>query len=312
MFGTCFKWLKITCSGLLTVFACSIAMAADSNAPKSPKTTADIIAAAPASDWRDVSASDLMVMNLPQGQVFIELADRFAPNHAANIRTLAHQGFFDGLAIIRVQDNYVTQWGDPDDDDPKLAKPLGDAKTKLPAEFFIPYKGLPITPIKDVDGWAPVTGYVDGFPVAADPKKNKAWLTHCYGMIGAARSQAIDSSNGTGLYAIIGHAPRGLDLNITVVGRVLRGIEYLSALPRGGATMGFYDKPEQRVGITKVQMASDINEAERPKLEVLKSDSKTWASVLESRRNRSGWFVHSFDHTEVCASSVPVRNKPEK
>ncbi|MBK9520995.1 MAG: peptidylprolyl isomerase [Rhodocyclaceae bacterium] len=310
MFGTLFNRVKMACAGSLAIAVNFVAIAADGEAPKTPKTTAEIIAAAPASDWRDVAASDLLVMDLTQGQIFIELATRFAPLHSANIRTLSHQGFFDGLAIMRVQDNYVTQWGDPNDDDPKLAKSLGDAKTKLPAEFFIPFKGLPITPIKDVDGWAPVTGYVDGFPVAADPKKNKAWLTHCYGMVGAARGQPTDSSNGTGLYAIIGHAPRGLDLNITVVGRVLRGMEYLSALPRGGATMGFYDKPEHYVGITKVRLASDISEAERPKLEVLKTDSKSWASVLDSRRNRSGWFVHSFGHTEVCASSVPVRNKP--
>ena len=301
---------------ILSSVALLACLANAKDAPNKPakawKSSAEIIAASPASDWRDVAANDLIVMDLPQGQVLIELAKRFAPKHAANIRTLSHEGYYDGLAIIRVQDNYVTQWGDPNGDDPKLAKPFGSAASKVPAEFSVAYKGLPITRLKDVDGWAPVTGYVDGFPVAAEPKQNKAWLTHCYGMVGAGRGELIDSSTGAELYAIIGHAPRGLDLNITVIGRVLRGIEHLAALPRGGANMGFYDKPEQYHAITQVRLAADIVESERPRLEVLKSESQTWADVLNARRYRGGWFVHSFGHTEVCASGVPVRNKPEK
>ena len=296
----------------LTIFSAANAAEAPGKVAKPWKSSAEIIAASPATDWRDVAANDLVVMDLPEGQVLIELASRFAPRHAANIRLLAHQGYFDGLAIIRVQDNYVTQWGDPNGDDVKLAKPFGTAETKIPAEFSVAYKGLPITRLKDVDGWATVTGYIDGFPVAAEPKQNKAWLTHCYGMVGAGRGEAMDSSTGAELYAIIGHAPRGLDLNITVVGRVLRGMEYLAAMPRGGANMGFYDKPEQYRGINKVRLAADISEAERPKLQVLKSDSPTWAAVLDARRYRGGWFVHSFGHTEVCASSVPVRNKVQR
>ena len=209
-------------SGIALIAAMSNVCAKDPGnaAKKPPKTSAEIIAASPATDWRDVAPIDLLVMDVPQGQVLIELAKRFAPAHAANIRTLAHEAYYDGLAIIRVQDNYVTQWGDPNGDDVKLAKPLGTAAPKVPAEFSVAYRGLPISKLKDNDGWASVTGFVDGFPVAAEPKQNKAWLTHCYGMVGAGRGEAVDSSTGAELYAIIGHAPRGLDLNITVVGRV--------------------------------------------------------------------------------------------
>lgn len=303
---------------LQMIFSCCFAFAlttanagATKAAPKKPpRAGAEIIATSPASDWRDVAPTDLLVMDLPQGQVLIELAKRFAPAHAANIRTLAHEAYYDGLAIIRVQDNYVTQWGDPNGDDAKLAKSLGTAAAKVPVEFSVAYKGLPITKLKDVDGWASVTGFVDGFPVAAEPKQNKAWLTHCYGMVGAGRGEAVDSSTGAELYAIIGNAPRGLDLNITVVGRVLRGMEHLAALPRGGINMGFYEKPEQYHPITKVRLAADIAENERPRIEVLKSDSKTWADLLNAKRFRGGWFVHSFGHTDVCTTSVPVRNKP--
>ena len=108
-------------------------------AAKAPpvKSMQDILDAAPASAWRTLDPANTLYLELATGRVVIELAPDFAPAHAANIRTLAKEGYWDGLAIIRSQDNYVVQWGDPNDDDPakKSGKPLGSAKAKLPAEF---------------------------------------------------------------------------------------------------------------------------------------------------------------------------------
>lgn len=187
-------------------------------------------------------------------------------------------------------------------------KPLGQADAHLPAEFSIHYKGLHIAKLKDVDGFAPVTGFIDGFPVAADPKKDMAWMPHCYGVIGAGRGNTVDSSNGSSLYAIIGQAPRALDLNITVVGRVVKGMEALSALPRGTGALGFYEKPEQYVPIKRARLLADIPEAERPQLEIMRTDTATWQALVESRRHASGdWYVHSAEHTNVCNINVPTR-----
>ncbi len=295
---------------LLLLALASAAWAADPPPTTARPSSAEILAQSPAGDWRGLDPENTVLMELPQGQVLIELAPRFAPRHAANVRQLARGGYYDGLAVVRVQDNFVTQWGDPNGEDEKLAKPLGKAEVRLPAEFSIPLKGLALTRLPDVDGWAPQTGFVDGFPVAADPKKDRAWLAHCYGMVGAGRGNAVDSSNGTELYAVIGHAPRGLDLNITVVGRVLKGIELLSSLPRGGPNMGFYDKPEQRLTIQRARLLADMPESERPALQVLRTDSKTWGALLDARRWRSGWFVHSPGHIELCSASVPTRPSP--
>jgi peptidylprolyl isomerase len=209
----------------------------------------------------------------------------------------------------------VTQWGDPDGEDAAKARALpGGAKAQLPAEFAVPIdrigKEAGFTRLPDLDGWAPRTGFAEGFPVAADPKTGKAWLAHCYGMVGAGRSDAVDSSTGTELYAVIGHAPRGLDLNITLVGRVLKGIELLSALPRGTAAMGFYDKPEQRTGIQRIRLLADVPPAERPALQVLRTDSSTWTQLLDARRYRGGWFVHSAGRIDLCGASVPTRSAP--
>lgn len=292
-----------------------------SKAPQPTRTAQEILAASPVSHWRGLDPENTLLMELVtsqgNGQVLIELAPRFAPAHAANIRALARGGYWDGLAVVRVQDNFVTQWGDPDGEDAAKARPLpAGASAKLPAEFSVPLdrigKSAGFTRLADKEGWAPRTGFADGFPVAADPKAGKAWLAHCYGMVGAGRSDAVDSSNGTELYAVIGQAPRGLDLNITVVGRVLKGMEHLAALPRGTAAMGFYDKPEQRTGIQRVRLLANISPPERPALQVLKTDSSTWTQLLDARRHRGGWFVHSPGYIDVCSASVPTRPTPDQ
>jgi len=253
-------------------------------------------------------------MTLPSGIVWIELGPRFAPHHAANIRTLVAQHYFDGLAVIRVQDNFVAQWGDraANDEDTAHIRSLGAAEPKLQPEFSVPLAGLHIDRLKDRDVWAPVTGFVDGFPVAADPKTHRAWIAHCYGTIGAGRSDTVDSANGAELYAVIGQSPRGLDLNITPVARVLQGMELLSSLPRGGQNMGFYDKPEQDVRITKIERLADMPEATRPDIRVFRTDVPQWNEIIESRRNRKdGWYVHKAGAIDLCNITVPVRIQPK-
>src|SRR3954469_16571801 len=119
---------------------------AQASAPHA-RSTADILRDAPASAWRRPDPNDVLAMTLPSGIVWIELAPRFAPHHAANIRTLVAQHYFDGLAVIRVQDNFVAQWGDPaaDYDDPAKGRSLGAARRTLPPEFSISDKGLNIS-----------------------------------------------------------------------------------------------------------------------------------------------------------------------
>jgi peptidylprolyl isomerase len=287
------------------------AMAKPSPTPR--MTQADIIKAAAPSDWRRLDPDNTLVMEVQGKPVVIELAPRFAPRHVGNIKTLTREGYYTGSAIVRVQDNYVTQWADPADEEKEKdkLKPLGTALAELPAEFSIAFKGLPLTRFTDPDGWAPVSGFVDGMPVAADPAKNKAWLAHCYGMVGAARGAKPDSSNGTSLYAINGQGPRQLDLNITVVGRVVKGMEVLSSLPRGPAPMGFYEKPEQYVPITRARLLADMPADERPAIEILRTDTATWRQLVEASRHAiGGWAVRSALHSNICNRSVPTRDIP--
>src|SRR3984957_12363359 len=178
-----------------------VQMASAADAPAKPPTTADVIASSKPSDWH------ALYLNLAAGRVVIELAPAFAPNHVKNIKALVAEKYFDGLEILRSQDNYVVQWGDPHADaraeDKDKPRPIKNAKRTLKAEFTIPQsKNLPFTPLPDHDGYAPQTGFSGDFPAARDPKTNMAWMTHCYGTVGVGRDVDSDSGGGAELYVV--------------------------------------------------------------------------------------------------------------
>lgn len=271
-------------------------------------TMQEIIAASSAADWRTPDPDDLLIMDIPGGRVVIELAPMFAPEHVANIRTLAAQGYWNGLAIIRSHDNFVVQWGDTAED-PKNARPTGAAKTKLPAEFSLAgFDPKTFHALPDADGWSKTAGFMAGFPAATDGKQT--WMAHCYANVGAGRGIEADSSIGTELYVVIGHSPRQLDRNITSVGRVLQGMEYLSVLPRGTGPLGFYEKTEQFVPIKSIALASSLPASEQVNLEVFRTDTPTFDALIESRRNRKDDFYHApAGYIDLCNVPIPVRVK---
>ena len=289
------------------------ALGASSALAQPPRTMAEILDASAAADWRAPAADDLLVLELDRGQVVIELAPDYAPEHAANLRTLAREGYFNGLSINRAQDNFVVQWGDASADNPATRRSLGSARERLPAEFSAPISdALAFTRLPDVDGWAPEVGFDRGFPVARDPATQRQWLAHCYAAVGAGRGDAADSSSGTELYVVIGQAPRQLDLNITVVGRVLQGIELLAALPRSSAPGGFYAQPALRTPIRSIALASALPAAEQPRLQVLRTDGAAFAELVESRRNRpDAWYLRPAGHIDLCNVPLPVRQSPD-
>lgn len=283
-------------------------------------TAKELLAKSKPAEWRAPDPQNLLYMQLPQGRVVIELASDFTPLHAANIRTLVHEHYFDGLAIVRVQDNFVTQWDDPVGDEDKVDKTklrsLGKAEKTLPPEYTraIDPK-LPWTALPDGDVYAPQVGFSEGFPVARDPASGHEWLTHCYGMVGVARDIAPDSGNGSSLYAVIGQAPRGLDRNLAIAGRVLQGMQYLSALPRGTGPLSFYTKDSERTPIISVRLASDLPEAQRERIEVLRTDSPTFAAVIEAKRNRhDDFYTVPAGKIDLCSIDIPVReaDKPKR
>jgi peptidylprolyl isomerase len=268
------------------------------------RTMSDVLAAASPADWRTPDPEDLLYLQLDRGLVVIELATPFVPEHAANIRRLVRQGYFDGLAIVRSQDNFVVQWGDTEG-----KRSLGGARRTLPPEFTARIgDDWPFTPLPDVDGYAPEVGFSLGFPAGRDRRTGEAWLAHCYGMVGAGRDTAVETGSGAELYVVIGHAPRQLDRNIALVGRVLQGMELLSTLPRGAGPLGLYEDPGQHVPIRRLRIAADVPAAERQPIEVLRTDTATFTDLVEARRNRRDeWYKRPAGHIDLCNVPIPVR-----
>jgi len=284
----------------------SVAAGAPTPSPAAPafgKTMSDILASAQPDDFRTPEPENTLYLELASGRVVMELAPLFAPNHVANVKALVREGYFDGTAIVRVHENYVVQWADPDG-----KRELRGAQRTLAAEFERPATGVAFTPLPDRDTYASEVGFSNGFPMARESASGSAWLVHCYGMLGAGRDNSPDSGGGTELYVVIGHAPRHLDRNVTLFGRVLSGMERLTSLPRGTAPLGFYEKPEQRVAIRTVRVAADVPAAERVALEVLRTDTEAFRNLVEARRNRrESWFVNPTGRVELCNVPVPVR-----
>ena len=299
-------WRGLAAALLLAVVASGArAGQAELPAPRPALSMTELLAATAPGDWRLVDPSEMLVMELAAGRVVIELAPAFAPVHVANIKTLVRSGYFDGLSINRAQDNFVVQWGDPDEKNPRSLK---GAKASLDAEFTTRAFTIPFTRLPDGDGYAPQVGFSAGMPAARDSEQGQAWLAHCYGMVGAGRGNEPESGNGSELYVVIGHAPRQLDRNIALVGRVVQGMEHLAVLPRGGGPLGFYERPEQRVPIRSIRVGADIPYAEQPRLEVLRSDRPAFEALVELRRNRRDeWYRQPAGHIDLCNVPIPVR-----
>lgn len=320
-----------------------LAQAAPAPARKpEPPTPASIVAAAPRSDWRAIPARDLLVMDLAPvrrapRRVVVQLAPApFAAGWTANIRRLAAAHWWDGTAVVRVQDNYVVQWGDPTEKKPlppgiapvpesAYVTPLdtiADARPSIGAqdlpEVSARAKRLSDVAIRDTvtaaapQGWHERDSYaewvelLDGWPIAAD--RANAWMPHCYGMVGVGRNLSPDTGTGAELYTVIGQAPRHLDRNIAMVGRVIAGMEHLSSLRRGTGDLGFYKTPAERTPIVRVRLASDLPAAGRPAFEYLATDSDSFAAYAAARANRrDAFFNRPAGGIDICNLPVPVR-----
>ena len=312
-----------------------------------PVTPTSIVAAAKTSEWVTIAPDDLLVMELapdtagrPRRVVIQLMPPPFSQGWVRNIRKLARAHWWDGLSVNRVQDNYVTQWGDPESDDKAKAKPLPGGLERMAERDYIasPQKALPFasltqrlrrerfdalrsdsTPPAEKtgegllealrgDSYAVNTGFAQGWPVGTESTPTGAWPVHCYAAVGVGRDLSPDTGTGAELYTVIGTPPRQLDRNIALVGRVVEGIEYLSSLPRGTGDLGFYKTAAERVPIRTVRLASELPEAERPRLQYLSTESASFARYVEARANRhDAFYIRPAGGVDVCNAPVPVR-----
>ena len=258
-------------------------------------------------DWVEIPPDELLVFTLRNGrEVTIRLAARYAPAHVANIRAIARARWWDGETVYRVQDNYVAQWGDATE---KKPLPSG-VVAQPPAEYRWPRYDA-VTQLARPDPYATRAGHsADGWPLATNGRES--WIPHCYAMVGVARDMAPSTGSGGDLYAVIGHAPRHLDRNIAIVGRVIDGIDALSTLPRGtGGGLGLYEDPRLYVPIATARLASDLPPATRPRWQYRRADNPRFAAWLKGRENREPpFFQVPAGGADICNAMPPVRRMP--
>ncbi|MBB3035017.1 peptidylprolyl isomerase [Alteriqipengyuania lutimaris] len=349
---------------LFAATAATLALATTTLAqePEAPAPSpGEIVNAAPQDEWVVIDPEDLVVMTLPpladgsERKVVMQLiGEPFSQGWVENIRTLARSEYWDGSEILRVQDNYVVQWGRPDPEMGVEPKPVPEGLNVMPESEYVANRtreqaralrdssalfharagdrfnefcegdgelkpgwnirkcsGFNLS-LADVHGMISV-GFEQGWPIGATINWDQVWPVHCYGMVGVGRGMSPDTGDGSQLYTVIGHAPRHLDRNIAVVGRIVDGIEHLSSLPRGKGALGFYEDPAKRVPIVSVRMAAELPASEMPRFEYLSTESDSFAAYADARANRRDpFFIQPAGGADICNIPVPVRRAGER
>jgi peptidylprolyl isomerase len=244
-------------------------------APTSPYSVAE---ASPASDWRAAPLENLLVLDMPAGPVVIEMRPDLAPAHVKQIKTLVKRRFYDGLAFHRVIEGFVAQGGDPKGD--------GTGGSDLPD-----IKGEFSRDAKDVKGFVELgrdrivsrVGFVDGMPFGAEPeslravradRRVQAWALHCPGVLSMARASSLDSANSQ-FFVLLGDARSSLDQRYTVWGMILDGAENGRRIERG-------EPPKRPTPIVRARLAADLPENERPRIEVMRTDSESFRKYVDA------------------------------
>jgi peptidylprolyl isomerase len=299
------KFIMSVSASLLAAFPLSAQNA------KTYPSPSEIVAASKADEWVAIAPSDLLVMDLaldakgkPRRVVIQLMTAPFSQGWIGNIRKLAAAKFWDGTSINRVQDNYVVQWGDATE-----KKALPDGLAVVPQGQYVADLGRQRTmamarAVRVKDNYAPLATFEKGWPVAG--AKAKIWPIHCYAMVGVGRNLSPDTGSGAELYTVIGHAPRHLDRNIALVGRVIEGAEHLSSLPRGTGALGFYESEEERVPIVSVRIGNDAKDV--PAFQYLSTQSASFAAYADARTNRRDPFFNvPAGGADICNIPVPIR-----
>ncbi len=283
-----------------------------------PPSAKEVLDAAPAAAWQEVRPEDLLVFELnpaPDGterRIVMQLmGEPWSQKWVRNIRKLAQARWWDThSSVYRIAPGFVAQWGDPDEE----RAPLEGLERVGRADFTHPLpRQAPLAdPCGDrvldndfCDSYAPSAAFKGGWPTATDGAQD--WPLHCPGMVGVARD--VDPSTGLGdtFYTVIGHAPRRLDRNLAVVGRVVEGLDLLRTQPPGTGEMGFYADGQDPLQIRWARLASELPAKDRPRYKYLKSDGATFAGWLAATGRPSEFYATVPSDYDICSLTYPVR-----
>ncbi len=239
-----------------------------------------------AGDWRSVAPDNLLIIDTNKGRILVEMTPEAAPGHVARIRLLAKAGFYDGIPWHRVIDGFMAQTGDP----------LGTGEGQswypdLKAEFtFRRDAQTPFAPVAAPAG--ALIGFMQSLPVQTQPdavmattadRKVHAWGLYCPGVAGMARDDAPDSANSQ--FFLMRQPYPALEKRYTIWGRVVSGLDVVRALKFSPNPDGIVTDPDR---MTRVRVAGDLAQGERPSVRVLSTDSARFRTLVERTRAARG------------------------
>lgn len=272
-------------------------------APKPKAKPAAAVVAAPVepteADWRTPDPNTLLVIDTNKGRIVVEMAPLVAPAHVAQIQTLARRHFYDGLTFFRVIDDFMDQTGDP--------KNTGEGGSDLPnlkAEFT--FKRSAETPFVTAANRSGLSvGFINSMPVGSQAEDLMAmtadgtvtaWALFCPGVAAMARAGDPDSANSQ--FFLMRGAYPSLTRKYTGWGRVIVGQDVVQSIKIGEPV----EAPQDRM--LTVRLASDMPEADRPKLQVVNASGPYFHSLLAKALETGG------SRFSVCDVDVPTRVRP--
>lgn len=249
--------------------------------------TGPVVAQTASTEWRTIAPENLLIIDTAKGRILIELEPRMAPQSVERIRTLADQGFYDGLKFHRVLTDFMAQTGDP--------LGTGEGASELPdlqGEFQF-RRGRDLGFVNVVTGPAGLLGFAGSMPVFTQPDaqmmvtadfKSAAQALFCPGVMGMARSQDPHSANSQ--FFIMTGVNEALNGLYTPFGRVVAGLDVVRALKPGPeAANGQVDNPDL---MTRARTAAAVPEQQRPVVRVRPPVSAAFAAMVEQVRTERG------------------------
>lgn len=240
-----------------------------------------------ASEWRTIAPENLLVIDTGKGRVLVELEPRMAPLSVTRVRTLADQGFYDGLKFHRVIEGFMAQTGDPEG--------TGAGGSSLPdieGEFQF-RRGRDLGFVNLVTVSTGQVGIAGSMPVFTQPDaqmmvtadfKTAGQALFCPGVAGMARNQDPNSANSQ--FFLMSGPNESLNGLYTPFGRVVAGLDVVRMLKPGNESAnGRVDDPDLMI---RARTASAIPEAQRPVVRVMTPSNPAFAAMVEQIRAERG------------------------
>lgn len=269
-----------------------------------PHVAATAVAENMEDHWFVPLPKNLVYLKTETGDVVIMLSADTAPTHKERFIDLVKDGFYDNQYFYRVIEGFVAQAGSNEENQPfALASPMK-------SEFFktsIPQNTVVVEPNA---AHAPQTGFLNGMPVGTDTASNQLWHVHCPGTVAFARDTDKDTAT-TEFYVVLGQSPRHLDKNMSVIGRVLSGMEHLQQLPRGNRDNGgIISIPGKKSRILSARLGSALPDEQQRAFRIQKGSHPDYLQKVANARTLDNAFFHNKSLTprtiDVCYYQTKV------